>query len=707
MRTVKPRKRIPSSWLGRNPERFSTTVNWARIITIGAIGLLALNAGAQSKKGKLPWTTTGNAELDAWFEKEVTQLEEQCLDGPVDGEEWNRERPKRHEELREMLGLLPWPERTPLKAQVTGKVEGDGFRVENLHFQSLPKLYVTANLYLPEKVEKPLPAILYVCGHARSEKDGIRYGNKTSYHHHGVWFARNGYVCLVIDTIQRGEFPGIHHGTYRHGMWWWNSRGYTPAGVEAWNGMRALDYLETRPEVDKTRFGVTGRSGGGAYSWWVSTLDERIKAAAPVAGITDLRNHVVDGCVEGHCDCMFFVNTYRWDYPMLAAMVAPRPLLILNSDDDRIFPLDGVVRTHAKVAKVYEALGAKQKLGLVITPGPHKDTQELRVPAFRWFNKWLKGDESPIREPAEKILEPEQLKVFAELPEDEITTKVHETFVPVGGARTVLADSAGREEWLKTRREEIQRLSLAAWPEELGPVTRKELGKTKNGDWNVGWDSIDAPGILPVTIVKAQNKSRDVREHLIIHVLGEAEWQSLGESLLGEFHRLEAETIGVKEPADREEAPPLRDWLREELDPLGSVHVFVAPLGVGPTAFPDDARKQIQIRRRFQLLGWTLDGFRALQIRAVLRNIRSEKGVSDLKLHLYGSARMGTNVMLARLFEPPPARLIVPLELKGDDGFREGADYLNILRLGDYRQFVGDMEFVFGEGKWEYLKPQK
>src|SRR5215217_655671 len=110
------------------------------------------------------------------------------------------------------------------------------------------------------------------------------------------------------DTIQLGEIRGEHHGTYKDGRWWWAARGYTPAGVEAWNGIRALDYLETRPEVDRSRIGMTGRSGGGAYSWWVAALDDRIKVAAPTAGITTLRNHVVDGAVEGHCDCMFTVN---------------------------------------------------------------------------------------------------------------------------------------------------------------------------------------------------------------------------------------------------------------------------------------------------------------------------------------------------------------------------------------------------------------
>jgi len=93
---------------------------------------------------------------------------------------------------------------------------------------------------------------------------------------------------------------------------------------------------------------MTGRSGGGAYTWTVAALDERVKVAAPVAGITDLQNQVVDGAVEGHCDCMFFVNTYRWDFPQVAALLAPRPLLLGNSDKDRLFPLDGVVRLYEK-----------------------------------------------------------------------------------------------------------------------------------------------------------------------------------------------------------------------------------------------------------------------------------------------------------------------------------------------------------------------
>ncbi|MGZ8940798.1 MAG: alpha/beta hydrolase, partial [Limisphaerales bacterium] len=286
-----------------------------RVITLGVLFFVSISVLAAPLK---------DVALQKYFEAEVARIETGALADINSGDDWEKARGKLRVQLFEMLGLDPSQERSDLRATVTGQIEREGIVVEKVHFQSSPGLYVTGNFYRPAKVEKPLPTILYVCGHGQVKTNGVSYGNKVAYQHHGAWFARNGYTCLTIDTIQLGEIEGKHHGTYRDGMWWWNSRGYTPAGVEAWNCMRALDYLETRPEVDKTKFGVTGRSGGGAYSWWIAALDERIKVAAPVAGITDLRNHVVDGVVEGHCDCMYFVNTYQWDYPMVAALVAPR-----------------------------------------------------------------------------------------------------------------------------------------------------------------------------------------------------------------------------------------------------------------------------------------------------------------------------------------------------------------------------------------------
>ncbi len=325
-------------------------------------------AAAQNRPSDSPKldTTRGDKMLADYFAAETAKLRDACLADIKTLDDWKAKRGEYRRQLLEMLGLDPLPEKTDLKPVITGKLDHDDFVVEKLHFQSRPGLYVTGNLYLPKKIDKPLPTILYVCGHSVVKVDGVAMGAKAGYQHHGAWYARNGYACLTIDTLQLGEIEGIHHGTHRYGMWWWLNRGYTPAGVEAWNCVRALDYLETRPEIDKTRFGVTGRSGGGAYSWWIAAIDDRIKAAVPTAGITDLQNHVVDGTVEGHCDCMFMVNTYRWDYPQVAALIAPRPLLISNTDTDRIFPLDGVVRTsHAS-----PLLKSKLNVGMISVPSP-------------------------------------------------------------------------------------------------------------------------------------------------------------------------------------------------------------------------------------------------------------------------------------------------------------------------------------------------
>lgn len=424
-------------------------------------------------------------ELDDYFAQETGKLEAHCLSEIQTKEDWLEKRKGYRRQLQEMLGLDPWPERTDLKAVVTGTADHDEFSVEKLHFQSMPGLYVTGNLYLPKGLAGPVPGILYVCGHGRVVADGVSLGNKAHYQHHGAWFARHGYACLTIDTIQLGEIEGIHHGTYRENMWWWNNRGYTPAGVEAWNGIRALDYLQSRPEIDGEKLGVTGRSGGGIYSWWVGALDDRIKVAVPVAGITSLRNHVVDGCVEGHCDCMYHINTYRWDFPQIAALMAPRPLLISNSDKDTIFPLDGVYAVHQKVKRIYALLDAEENLGLQITEGPHKDTQELRIHAFHWFNRFLKGETPLIREVAEPLMDPKALRVFTALPDDERTSVIHETFVPQASPPEVPPDRAAweslRDRWMNLLEAKV----FAGWPEpdevsslpalvELAPVEGEE-----------------------------------------------------------------------------------------------------------------------------------------------------------------------------------------------------------------------------------------
>ena len=122
-------------------------------------------------------TTRGDAMLANYFELRTADLESQYLAGVNSKEDWIERRPEYLNQLREMLGLNPMPERTPLNAKVTGTAEHDEFTVENVHFQSRPGLYVTGNLYVPKERNEKLPAILYVCGHGRVKQGDVSYGN--------------------------------------------------------------------------------------------------------------------------------------------------------------------------------------------------------------------------------------------------------------------------------------------------------------------------------------------------------------------------------------------------------------------------------------------------------------------------------------------------------------------------------------------------
>jgi len=629
-------------------------------------------------------TSRADAMLADYFRDQTAKLRDRCLTDIKSLEDWQAKRKIYREQLFEMLGLIPLPEKTDLKPVVTGKVEHEKFTVENIQFQSRPGLYVTGNLYIPKGLEKPAPAILYVCGHARVKKDGISYGNKTAYQHHPAWFARHGYVCLIIDTLQLSEIEGIHHGTYRYKMWWWNSRGYTPAGVEAWNCIRALDYLETRKEVDANRFGVTGRSGGGAYSWWISALDDRIKVAVPVAGITDLQNHVVDGCVEGHCDCMYIVNTYRWDYPLVAALVAPRPLLISNSDKDNIFPLDGVIRLHGKVRNIYRLYGAEKNLGLNITEGPHKDTQELRVHAFVWFNRFLKNDNSLIDKPAVPFFEAEQLKVFEELPADEINTKIHETFVPKSQKSFMPQSVQQSRALLETLREK----SFGGWPtqEQAGPLNISKVFSVERHNIHLSAFDFTSQPYVRLRLYLAQRAGLGRPEKVVLNVMAQQQWSLwLAGMRTGFARELKDETLLS---TGHLKVDPNEDAFNQFLESLknsNSAQAFIAPRGIGLTAWNPDERKQTQIRRRFMLLGQTLDGMRVWDVRRAIHTLRQIELTNDAPITLKGRHTMAGIVLYASLFEPDISGLDL---LNLPHSHRDGPTFLNVLRFMDIPQAV-------------------
>jgi dienelactone hydrolase len=605
--------------------------------------------------GKLPTNALAGDRLFAeQFERETRALNEACMAEIKTAQDWAAHRETYRKQLFDMLGLEPLPDKTDLRATITGRIEAEEFTVENLHFQSRPGLYVTANLYVPKGLTHPAPTILYLCGHASVRTNGISYGSKVAYQHHPIWFARHGYICLIIDSVELGEITGQHHGTYREKMWWWNSRGYTAASAEAWNCIRALDYLQTRPEVDMTRIGVTGRSGGGAYSWWLAALDERIKVACPVAGITDLENHVVDGVVEGHCDCMYMVNKYQWDYAQVAALVAPRPLLICNSDKDTIFPLDGVVRLHEQVRRIYDMLGAGDKLGLLITEGPHSDTQDLQLPVFRWFDRWLRNEPRPIERAAVPMFTGEQLRVFQNLPADEVTSRCYESFTSLADdSKAVSADGV---------KQALVQNTFRAWPKNVEPSQAREIARVRTPQVSCATYEFESMPGLPLRFFEIRPRKGRVTEWRV-RILDQRVWDDFS----AEWGSVFGEPL-----ARHESAPGFKAEMRPVEDRVG--WCFFAPRGVGPTAFTSQEPYATHVHRRFMLLGQTLAGMQVWDLRRCIQALAQRRE----PLLLEAAPEMVEVAAFAVLFEPSVRRLVLPTAPRPDV---QAPDFLNWSRI--------------------------
>ena len=663
----------------------------AVVLLVGVACGLSASPGSSQPAPPKPDYSRGAKQLDVYFKDQVKQISDACLSDLTTKEVWEKRRPALRRQFFEMMGLWPLPEKTDLKATVTGTLDGGAFTVEKLHFQSMPGLYVTANLYVPKNRgltpparQERYPTILYLCGHGRVAEGAVSFGNKVHYHYHPSWFASNGYVCLAIDTLQLGEIEAVHHGTYRENRWWWHARGYTPAGVELWNSIRAIDYLETRPEVDTKRLGVTGRSGGGAYSWWIAAADDRPQAIVPVAGIADLYAHVCEGAAErlktgviaGHCDCMYFVNTHRWDFATVAALCAPRPLLLGNSDKDDIFPVEGYRRLAEKVNKVYALYDAAEKFQLLETKGPHGDSPELLAGINGWMNRWLKGDSTAdVKATLEKRFKPAELKVFATLPEKRVNETIDDTLIPK--AKFVEKDWPAQAEKL---REALKSHVFGGWAKNPPPLKATVAAdETHDGVRLRAIDFVSETGVELRMWVMTSPKMESPAE-VILSVLDEPGWERWCADLGPAF----ADALQLTTKPKRDDAKFAQN--RAAMESNKWAFAVVAPRGIGPTRWAEPgSRDDAMVRRRFVLIGQTLDGQRVWDVRRAVAALGTLPDLAKPPLTLQGHGDAAGIALYSGLFEPgvkafdlwhlPPTH-------------KQGPIFLNVLKYLDAPQAV-------------------
>ena len=324
-------------------------------------------------------------------------------------------------ELREkalaIIGGLP-AERSPLRAQVTGTLSRDGYRIEKVVFESLPGLHVTALLYVPDGPIGRRPAVLVACGHSPL---GKAY---PGYQEIAARLVKRGYVVLCWDPVGQGErsqFWDAAHDRSRYNLVCGEhailGNLATLAGTSlvrfmVWDGMRAVDYLLTRPEVDGAKIAVTGTSGGGFQALWLGALDERIGLLAPSCFVTSLpmrmANRIFDDPDSDPEQDPPGLVAKGVDHPGLLLLAYPRPVHVSAAVKD-FFPIEGTRRTMREVKALYGAFGHGDLIAVAEGFHGHQYSDENQASAFAFLDRWSGRPERHGLDPV-TTLPPEELR---------------------------------------------------------------------------------------------------------------------------------------------------------------------------------------------------------------------------------------------------------------------------------------------------------
>lgn len=302
------------------------------------------------------------------------------------------------EKLNRLIG--PMPEKTPLNARTTGVIKQEDYIVEKVVYESTPGYYVTAALFLPRKRKGKLPAVIYASGHTTN---GFR---SETYQHIIINLVKKGFAVLAFDPIGQGERLQYYDKQQQKGRF--NSAtiehsypgaqcyisGYSPTNYFVWDGIRSVDYLLTRKEVDPERIGMTGRSGGGTQTAFTAAFDDRILAAAPECFITSMEYVLKSIGPQDAEQNLFHMISEGLDHADLLEVRAPKPGLMITTTRD-FFSIQGARDTFKEVQEFYKGLGKEELISMVEDDDVHTSTKKNREAMYAFFQKYLNNPGSP------------------------------------------------------------------------------------------------------------------------------------------------------------------------------------------------------------------------------------------------------------------------------------------------------------------------
>jgi hypothetical protein len=342
---------------------------------------------------------------------------------PKSKEEWAARKAVVRERLLVANGLWPLPEKTPLKPVIHGLIERDGYTVEKVFFASMPGHYVSGNLYRPivKESDKPkkVPGVLFAHGHwlngrlhdagEKAAKESVAAGGEPDMDR-GRWFmqaipvtlARMGIVCFQYDMVGVGDSLAIPHAAGFADVQG-ELRLQSAMGLQTWNSLRALDFLESLPDVDPKRLGMTGASGGGTQTFITAALDDRLAAAFPAVMVS---TGMQGGCVCENCSGLR-VDTGNVE---LAAMFAPKPQAMSGAND---WTKEIMTKGFPELREHYRLFGAEDKVAAKAwLEYGHQYNVHARKFMYSWFSKHLLGEDAAVGEGAYKPLPISDLRVY-------------------------------------------------------------------------------------------------------------------------------------------------------------------------------------------------------------------------------------------------------------------------------------------------------
>lgn len=320
-------------------------------------------------------------------------------------EEWLQRQKQVRTKLEKLIG--GFPEKTPLNARVTGVLQRKGYRVEKIIYESLPGYYVTAALFIPDNLKGKAPAILNAIGHSTTSF------RRELYQHVILNLVKKGFIVFTYDQIGQGErlqyydeslgkskYPSTAEHSFPGAQCF--ITGYSPSRYFIWDGIRALDYLISRKEVDPERIGMTGLSGGGTSTAFIGALDPRIKATAPTCFLTNYDKLLKSKGPQDAEQNFYHFLSEGLDHPDLVELRAPKPTLMVATTRD-FFNIEGVRETFAESKKAFEAFGAEDLLQKTEANLGHGFAPKNNVATYAFFQKYLNNPGNSADEDIEFI----------------------------------------------------------------------------------------------------------------------------------------------------------------------------------------------------------------------------------------------------------------------------------------------------------------